>query len=80
MTPALATETGPLEGGWKALITEHPDRVLAGIDLWAPALFTPAMLDRLMAWTRRILGELPPDVADRVGHANAARLFRLSSP
>jgi predicted TIM-barrel fold metal-dependent hydrolase len=76
-TPALATEPGPLGTGWRGLLTERADRFLAGIDLWAPALFTPAMLDRLMSWTRRILGELPPAAAERIAHANAARLYRL---
>jgi len=28
-------------------------------------------------WTRRILGELRPDVAERVGHRNAVKLYRL---
>ena len=36
-----------------------------------------AMLDRLMTWTLRILGELPPDAAERVAHRNATALFRL---
>jgi len=75
--PALATETGPLDPQWKALIEAMPDRFLAGIDVWAPRLFEPKMLDRLMTWTRRILGELRPDVAERVAHRNAARLLRL---
>lgn len=76
-TPALATETGPLAPAWKALLVEHPGRVLVGIDMWAARLYKPEMLDRLMRWTRRILGELPPEVAERVAHRNAARLFRL---
>jgi predicted TIM-barrel fold metal-dependent hydrolase len=76
-TPALATETGPLDPAWKALITKRPDRFVIGLDVWAARLFEPAMLDRLMAWTRRILGELPPDVAERVAHRNAAALYRL---
>ena len=75
--PALATETGPLDPAWKALIEKMPDRFLMGVDVWAPRLFEPAMLDRLFAWTRRILGELKPDVAERVAHRNAAALFRL---
>lgn len=75
--PALATETGPLEPAWKALIEAHPGRFLMGIDAWAPRLFEPAMLDRLMRWTRRVLGELAPAVAARVAHDNAAELFRL---
>jgi len=76
-TPSLASETGPLDPRWKALIEKMPDRFLMGIDVWAPRLFEPAMLDRLMKWTRRVLGELPPAVAERVAWKNAATLYRL---
>ncbi len=76
-TPALATEKGPLDPAWKALIDKRSDRFLIGIDVWAPRLFEAAMLDRLMLWTRRILGELSPEAAARVAHRNAAALFRL---
>jgi predicted TIM-barrel fold metal-dependent hydrolase len=75
--PALATETGPLDPAWKAVIEKHPDRFLIGIDVWAPRLFEPATLDKLMTWTRRILGELKPTVAERVAAKNAAALFKL---
>jgi predicted TIM-barrel fold metal-dependent hydrolase len=74
--PALASETGSLDPAWKALIEKMPDRFLMGIDVWAPRLFEPAMLDRLMKWTRRILGELSPAVAEQVAYRNAARLYR----
>jgi predicted TIM-barrel fold metal-dependent hydrolase len=76
-TPALATEKGPLDPAWKALIDKRPDRFVIGIDVWAARLFEPAMLDRLMTWTRRILGELSPEAAERVAHRNAAAVFRL---
>ena len=76
-TPSLASETGPLDPRWKALIEKMPERFLMGIDVWAPRLFEPAMLDRLMKWTRRVLGELPPAVAERVAWKNAATLYRL---
>ena len=75
--PALATETGPLDPAWKAVIEKHSDRFLIGIDVWAARLFEPAVLDKLMAWTRRILGELKPEVAERVASKNAAALFKL---
>jgi predicted TIM-barrel fold metal-dependent hydrolase len=75
-TPALASETGPLDPAWKALIEKMPDRFVMGIDVWAPRLFEPAMLDRLMKWTRRILGELSPAVAEQVAYRNAVRLYR----
>jgi predicted TIM-barrel fold metal-dependent hydrolase len=76
-TPALATEKGPLDPALKALIEKHRERFVIGIDVWAARLFEPAMLDRLMAWTRRVLGELAPETAERVAHRNAARVFRL---
>jgi predicted TIM-barrel fold metal-dependent hydrolase len=76
-TPSLASETGPLDARWKALIEKMPDRFLMGIDVWAPRLFEPAVLDRLMRWTRRVLGELPPSVAERVAWKNAAAVYRL---
>jgi predicted TIM-barrel fold metal-dependent hydrolase len=76
-TPSLASETGPLDARWKALIHKMPDRFLMGIDAWVPRLFEPAVLDRLMKWTRRILGQLRPDVAERVAWRNAATLYRI---
>ncbi|HYE90797.1 MAG TPA: amidohydrolase family protein, partial [Terriglobales bacterium] len=75
--PALATETGPLDPVWKAVIEKHPGRFLMGIDVWAPRLFEPPALEKLMAWTRRILGELTPATAERVAWKNAAAVFKL---
>ena len=74
-TPALATEKGPLDPAWKALIDRRPDRFMMGVDVWAARLFEPAMLDRLMTWTRRVLGELSPEAAERVAYRNAAALY-----
>jgi len=75
--PALASEFGPMDPGWKALIEKLPDRFMIGVDAWALRLFEPTMLDRLFAWTRRVLGELKPDVAARVAHGNVVKLYRL---
>ena len=75
--PALASETGPMDPTWKALIERMPERFLMGVDVWSPRLFAPAMLDRLLIWTRRVLGELRPETAERLAHRNAARVFRL---
>lgn len=77
-TPSLASEHGPLDPAWKALIERMPDRFLMGIDVWAPRLFEPGMLDRLLKWTRRVLGELKPEVATRVAATNAATVFRIN--
>ena len=59
------------------MIEKYPDRFLIGIDVWAAKLFEPATLDKLMVWTRRMLGELKPDVAERVAAKNAAAVFKL---
>ena len=76
--PSLATETGPIDPAFKALIEKMPERFLMGIDVWSPKLFQPEMLDRLMRWTRRILGELKPEVAERVAFKNTAGLLHLN--
>jgi predicted TIM-barrel fold metal-dependent hydrolase len=76
-TPSLASEKGSLDRGWKTLITKMPDRFVMGLDVWMASLFEPAMLDRLITWTRRVLGELPPDVAEQVAWKNAATLYHL---
>ena len=75
--PSLAKEKGRLDPAWKALIAKMPARFIMGIDVWAGRLFEPSMLDRLMTWTRRVLGELPPDVAERVAWKNASDLYHL---
>ncbi len=75
--PSLATETGPIDPAFKALIEKMPDRFLMGIDVWAPRLFQLEMLNRLMKWTRRVLGELRPDVAERVAAKNVSGLLHL---
>jgi len=75
--PSLATEDGPLDPGFKALIEKLPDRFLMGIDAWSPKAAQPELLDRLMKWTRRVLGELKPEVAERVAFKNAAGLLHL---
>lgn len=75
--PSLASEKGPLNPSWKALLEKMPDRFLMGIDVWAPQLFKAETLDRLMLWTRRVLGELSREAAEQIAYKNAARLFKL---
>jgi Tat protein secretion system quality control protein TatD with DNase activity len=75
--PALATETGPMDPAFKALIEKMPDRFLIGIDVWSAKSYQPEMLDRMMKWTRRVLGELKPEAAERVAAKNASGLLHL---
>lgn len=75
--PSLAKEKGPIDPSWKALMEKMPERFLMGIDAWAPALYKPETLDRLMSWSRRVLGEIKPEAASLIAYKNAARLFKL---
>ncbi len=72
--PGLAVD-GRLAPGWRALMLEFPDRFLVGSDTWVNARWQ--YYEALMTEARRWLGDLPPDVARRIGWGNGARLFGL---
>jgi predicted TIM-barrel fold metal-dependent hydrolase len=73
----LASETGHLDPAWKALIEKQSDRFLMGLDVSPRQLRQAALLDRLVTWTRHVLGELRPEVAERVAYRNASTLFHV---
>jgi predicted TIM-barrel fold metal-dependent hydrolase len=60
---------------WKALFGRHPTRFLLGSDTWVNERW--ASYPQIMGGYRRLLGELPKDVAERVAWKNAAELFGL---
>jgi predicted TIM-barrel fold metal-dependent hydrolase len=62
---------------WKALFTRHPTRFLLGSDTWVNERW--ASYPRIMGDYRRLLGQLPGEVAERVAWKNAAELFGLSA-
>jgi predicted TIM-barrel fold metal-dependent hydrolase len=72
--PGLAVD-GRLAPEWRALMLDFPDRFLVGSDTWVNARWQ--YYEALMAEARRWLGDLPPDVARRIGWGNGARLFGL---
>ena len=72
--PGLAVD-GRLAPEWRALMLEFPDRFLVGSDTWVNARWQ--YYEALMTEARRWLGDLPPDVARRIGWGNGARLFGL---
>jgi hypothetical protein len=61
----------PLE--WQELLIEHAGRFLIGADTFSARRW--AELDRHVSEIRSWLAQLPPDVADRIAHKNARRLF-----
>jgi predicted TIM-barrel fold metal-dependent hydrolase len=60
---------------WKALFARHPTRFLVGSDTWVNERW--ASYPAIMGNYRRLLGELPREVAERIAWKNAAELFGL---
>lgn len=70
--------TASLSDEWKALFAKHPTRFLVGSDTWVNERWSSYAA--LMGGYRRLLGELPREVAERVAWKNAAEIFSLRSP
>jgi Amidohydrolase len=64
---------GTLDPNWRAVFLRHPDRFMVGTDTWVTSRWE--MLVEGMQATRGWLRELPPEVAERIAHGNAERLF-----
>ncbi|RZI44338.1 amidohydrolase [Herbaspirillum sp. HC18] len=64
---------GKLNPRWKALMMKYPERFVVGTDTW----ITPRWgeVEELAAFYRRVLGELPREVAEKVGYRNGFALF-----
>jgi predicted TIM-barrel fold metal-dependent hydrolase len=61
---------------WRALIVAHPDRFVLGFDnVWANH-WEELYLPQVVLW-RKVLADLPEDVAHALAHRNAERLWRL---
>ena len=73
--PGLSCEGGTLCPEWRALLLKYPARFLIGSDTWVNQRWQA--YDELMRGYRRWLGDLPPDVARRIGWDNGAALFGL---
>ena len=81
----LTDEEGTLLPGWKALLLKYPDRFMVGsdpvwpveqLDSWDEDDSGWQELGRFWGFHRGWLGQLPPDVARRVGCVNAVELFK----
>ena len=65
--------SGQLTAEWRALFTTYPDRFLVGSDTWINERW--ASYGDIMASYRAWLVQLPNDVAAKIAHGNAQRLF-----
>lgn len=73
--PGLTCDDGKLCPQWRALLLKYPDRFLIGSDTWINQRWL--YYDELMKGYRGWLGDLPPDVAHKIGWGNGASVFGL---
>jgi len=64
---------GALTPEWRAVFEKYPDRFLLGSDTWIDQRW--ASYGEIIATYRGWLKQLPPDVAAKIAHGNARRLF-----
>jgi len=65
---------GKLKPEWREVFLRYPDRFMIGTDTWVTSRWE-ALVDGTRA-TRAWLAQLPGDVAERIAHRNAERLFQ----
>ncbi|TAG33933.1 MAG: amidohydrolase [Polaromonas sp.] len=73
--PGLTCEGGKLCTEWRTLLLKYPGRFMVGSDTWVNQRWQH--YDDTMQGYRAWLGDLPPDVARKIGWSNGADLFGL---
>ena len=71
--PGLTCEAGRLCPEWRTLLLKYPGRFMVGSDTWVNQRWQ--YYEELMKGYRTWLGDLPPDVARKIGWSNGADLF-----
>jgi hypothetical protein len=71
--PGLTCEGGKLCSEWRTLLLKYPGRFMIGSDTWVNQRWQ--YYEDLMKGYRSWLGDLPPDVARKIGWRNGADLF-----
>ena len=66
-------QDGKLHPRWKALMMKYPDRFVVGTDTW----ITPrwGQVEELATFYRRMLEELPKEVAEKIAYRNGLAMF-----
>jgi hypothetical protein len=66
-------QDGALNPTWRALMMKYPDRFVVGTDTW----ITPRWgeVEELAAFYRRMLGQLPQEVAEKIAYRNGIAMF-----
>jgi predicted TIM-barrel fold metal-dependent hydrolase len=64
---------GTLDPEWRAVLVRYPDRFMVGTDTWVTSRW--AVVGDATRAVQRWLGQLPPDVAEKIAWRNGDRLF-----
>jgi len=64
---------GQLDPEWRELFIEHSDRVTIGSDTWVNSQWDN--YESIIAFDRNWLAQLPAEIATKIAHGNAQRLF-----
>ena len=70
----LLRPNGALASEWAGVLREHADRFVIGLDLFVPAHYRQEYVTQMVDYYRGLLGQVEPDVATLIGHANAERI------
>jgi len=70
----LLRANGTLAPEWAATLRDHADRFTIGLDLFVPSHYRQGYVSRMVEYYRALLGQLAPDAAASIGHANAERI------
>jgi Amidohydrolase len=73
----LLRPNGGLDLAWASVLEDYADRILVGLDLFAPAHYRAGYVSELVGYYRGLLGQLDPGVAQLIGHVNAERIAPL---
>lgn len=68
-------QNGSLNPQWKRLFLRYPDRFVLGTDTWVTSRWDD--VPQLIGFYRRMLSELPADIAERIAYKNGLTMFGL---
>jgi hypothetical protein len=77
MPNRLVDPAGRIRPEWLSLIQEYSDRFMVGSDEFVCPVGIRSRYPESMSKTWAMVQTLPPDLAEKVGHTNAAQVYRL---
>ena len=70
----LLRPDGSLAADWSRVLHEFPDRIVVGLDFFAPQHYVFPYVSQMVAYYRGMLGQLDPLAAELIGYKNAERI------